>query len=333
MNLTRYANKLNDDDAPTEPGPALPREEKRERLLALLSFLDAEGYEFIAPTPATHARVIARPDRKEARTLVDALGWSLPVAPGLLEPELERALVEAEVLAARADGLLMPCLRVSRVEGSLFWHSAFPTDTRDSVFLGPDSCRFAQLILAEMPRDPRTILDYGAGAGVGGIVAARRCTNAQLIIADINPKALFLASINAEHAGVSHQLIESTRPSEIDGAFDLVVTHPPFMIDTDRRAYRDGGDLYGGQLSLEWALEGAALLAPAGWLVMHTGASIVRGKDVLLDALRSRLRTSELSLSYRELDPDIFGDELDNPCYIDVDRIAAVGAVIERAPT
>jgi methylase of polypeptide subunit release factors len=332
MNLTRYANQLNDNDVPDEPGPALASNEKRERLIALLGLLDAEGYDFIAPTPATHARVIARPDRKEARTLADALGWSLPVAPGVLASGIERALVEAEVLAARPDGRLGPRLRVSRVEGSLFWHSAFPTDTEDSVFLGPDSCRFAQLVLAEMPRDARSILDYGAGAGVGGIVAARRCEDALLTIADINPKALFLASINAEHARVRHHLVQANRPGDLEGAYDLIVAHPPFMIDAQRRAYRDGGDLYGGQLSLDWALDGAALLAPAGWFVMHTGASIVRGKDVLFDALRSHLRTTELSLSYRELDPDIFGDELDNPCYADVDRIAAVGAVIERAP-
>jgi methylase of polypeptide subunit release factors len=331
MNLTRYANELN-DHVTAEPGAVLASDARRDRLLALLGLLDAEGYDFIAPTPATHARVVARPDRKEARTLVDVLGWSLPVKKGLLDPGIERTLIEAEVLAARPDGRLAPRLRVSRVEGCLFWHSAFPTDAPDSVFLGPDSCRFAQLILAEMPRNARTILDYGAGAGVGGIVAARRSEGARLTIADINPKALFLASINAEHAGVCHQLTQATRPSDVDGAFDLVVTHPPFMIDSERRAYRDGGDLYGGQLSLEWAVDGAALLAPAGWFVMHTGASIVRGKDVLFDALQRRLRTSELSLSYRELDPDIFGDELDNPCYADVDRIAAVGAVIERAP-
>jgi hypothetical protein len=65
---------------------------------------------------------------------------------------------------------------------------------------------------------------------------------------------------------------------------------------------------------------------------MHTGVSIVRGEDVLLSALRSDLPAVGFSLDYRELDPDIFGDELDKPAYADVDRIAAVGAVLTKAP-
>ncbi|MGE0403972.1 MAG: SAM-dependent methyltransferase, partial [Kofleriaceae bacterium] len=33
-------------------------------------------------------------------------------------------------------------------------------------------------------------------------------------------------------------------------------------------------------------------------------------------------------LVYEEIDPDVFGEELDTPAYRDVDRIAAVGATI-----
>lgn len=306
--------------------------DRRAMLLDLLARLDRVGYDFVAPTPATHARVVKRPDRQLAGGIVDVLGWSLPVAPGIIDAALERLLVDAAVLTLRSDGLLQPALRVSRVESCLFWHSAYPTSEPDSVFLGPDSYRFAQLILAEMPDNPQTILDYGAGAGVGGITAARRSKDALLTIADINPKALFLASINADYAGVRHRVAEVSRPRDIAGPFDLVVTHPPFMIDAGGRTYRDGGDLYGGRLSLEWALDASALLAPGGWLVMHTGASIVRGDDVLLRALKQQLPLNDLSLSYRELDPDIFGNVLGSAAYSDVDRIAAVGAVIEREP-
>ena len=34
---------------------------------------------------------------------------------------------------------------------------------------------------------------------------------------------------------------------------------------------------------------------------------------------------------YSEIDPDIFGEQLDEPGYEDVERIAAIGAVIVRA--
>lgn len=65
-------------------------------------------------------------------------------------------------------------MRVSTVHGRLFLHSAFLTDSSDAVFLGPDTYRFADLIAAEIGRAPvNRLLDLGAGAGVGGILAAR----------------------------------------------------------------------------------------------------------------------------------------------------------------
>ena len=36
------------------------------------------------------------------------------------------------------------------------------------------------------------------------------------------------------------------------------------------------------------------------------------------------------TLRYEELDPDIFGEELETPAYRDVERIALVSAVITR---
>jgi hypothetical protein len=301
----------------------------RRQLLEILMSLEDQGYDFTAPTPATHRRVITRPGRQLAQNLVDVLGWSLPAAPGMLERRTERALLEAGILVRRNDGLLRTQLRASRVRGQLFLHSAYPTQAGDSVFLGPDSVRFSHLITAHMPDQVKTILDYGAGAGVGGILAAQEASGALLTIADINPKALFLASVNAEHAGVEHRTVCATFPGDVEGSTDLMVTHPPFMIDSERRAYRDGGDLYGGRLLLEWAVAGADLLRPGGRFIMHTGASIVGSQDVLREALEPRVPAG-CSLDYHELDPDIFGNELDSSAYSDVDRIAAVAVIIDR---
>ncbi|VWX54722.1 methyltransferase [Novosphingobium sp. 9U] len=303
----------------------------RAPLLALLKALEARGYDFVTATPATHARVLSRADRKVAHALRDVLGWSLPFAPDLIEKDLRDLLEAASALAADEGDMLRSRLRVSRVEGTLFLHSAYPTSAHDAVFLGPDSHRFAQLITVRMRSSAHRLLDYGAGAGVGGIVAARAANRAHLTLADVNPKALFLASINAEHAGVDHTTVQVQTPEDLSGAFDLMVTHPPFMIDADRRAYRDGGDLYGGQLSLDWTLQGAQLLAPGGQLILHTGVSIVEGHDVLLNALRAQLPSDGFAIDYRELDPDIFSEELDSPAYSDVERIAAVGLVLTRA--
>jgi methylase of polypeptide subunit release factors len=316
--------------------PALPvpqaTDNTREALLDLLKLLDGMGYSFITATPSTHARVVARPDRQRAETVRDVLGWSLPFAPDLLPPRLLETLRAADAVTEEGR-LLKAKVRVSSVHGTLFVHSAYPTTAEDSVFLGPDSYRFADLILAhlgELPPRAR-ILDYGTGAGVGGITAARAARDAHLTLADINPKALFLASINAEHGGVAHDCVDVRTPADAPGEYDLIVTHPPFMIDRGRRAYRDGGDLYGGQLSLDWTLASVAKLRPGGRFVMHTGVSIVGGRDVLRDALDQQLSADGFTVDYRELDPDIFGEELEQPHYAEVERIAAVGLVIQRA--
>ena len=303
---------------------------RRAALSDLLARLAVEGYDFVAPTPATQRRVLARPGWNEGRTLRDLLGWSLPIARGVLAPAMEAALIAAGVVSVDADDRLRPHLRASRVEDVLFWHSAYPTIAEDSVFLGPDSHRFAGWIVARMDLGARTILDYGAGAGVGGIIAARHARSAHLTIADLNPKALFLASINAGRAGVEHDTVQVQRPADLAGPYDLIVTHPPFMIDAQARAYRDGGDLYGARLSLDWMVQGLDLLAPGGRLILHTGVSIVDGRDVLRAALEPALPAEGVALTYRELDTDIFGEDLSEPGYRAVERIAAIGTVLER---
>lgn len=302
--------------------------------LELLAELDRLAYDFMAPTPATHARVLTREGRAIGDDLVDLLGWSRACRSGDLPDAVLRALEQAGFLERLDHGLVASRVRVSRVFGSLFIHSRFPTVEQDAVFLGPDSHRFGDYILRNLDGldGPTRILDYGAGAGVGGITAATHLPGATLTLADINPRALGLAGANAAHARIDFDLVQAQSPQELTGGYDLVVMHPPFMIDTERRAYRDGGDLFGGQLSLDWALGGIGLLAPGGRLVMHTGVSIVGGRDVVRDAFAERLPSADYTLDYRLLDPDIFGDELASAAYAGVERIAAVGLRIDRHP-
>lgn len=309
-------------------------EEAMDAVGKLLLALDELDYDFLAPTPASHTRVLERGGYEVGHSLLDLLGWSIPCRRDDLPRAVLAALSEAGLLERRDDGMVAARVRVSRVFGNLFIHSRFPTVERDAVFLGPDSHRFADFILRNVEglSSGARVLDYGAGAGVGGITAASRLPGATLTLADINPKALAVAAANAAHARIMHDVAHVQRPEDIGHTHDLVVMHPPFMIDAERRAYRDGGDLFGGRLSYEWALEGAKLLAPCGRLIMHTGASIVAGRDVLRDALKTALPTEEYTLDYHLLDPDIYGDELSSEAYAKVDRIAAVGLRIDRIP-
>ena len=301
--------------------------------LALLRALDANGHAFVPVTPETHKRVIARQEKAQARDLRDVFGWSLKFEESLLAPDMFAVLRNGGVIERCGGGLWKSKVRVSSVGRRLFLHSAFPTDEEDSVFLGPDSLRFAAFIEAELDGSTtvRRVVDIGAGAGVGGIVAAARVPGAAIELADVNEKALDLARINAAFAGVEVATYASDGLEAVAPGFDLAIANPPFIIDEDGPAYRAGGGMHGAELSLDWALGGSGKLAAGGRLLLYTGSAIVEGRDALREALEAELPALGCSLSYREIDPDIFGEELEKPAYRDVERIAAVGAVIVKA--
>jgi F420-0:gamma-glutamyl ligase len=55
----------------------------------------------------------------------------------------------------------------------------------------------------------------------------------------------------------------------------------------------------------------------------------VQGRDGLHEALARELPNG-CTLTYYEMDSDIFGDELETAQYAEVDRIAAVAVIIDR---
>jgi methylase of polypeptide subunit release factors len=299
-------------------------------LAALLSDLQALGYRFVPPTPATHARILARPDRQVARSLRDVFGWSLPFAPDLLPPAMFAALEAGGGLARQGD-LFKSRLRIASLDGRLFLHSAYPTSEEQSVFLGPDSYRFVAFVQNEVDREGvRSIVDIGAGSGVGGLMAAGLVPGAEVTLIDANPEALRLAAVNAQHAGIDAVLIEGCGTQDVPDGADLVLANPPYMMDEDGRTYRDGGDMNGARISFDWTIAAAAKLAPGGRVLLYTGVAIVDGRDELREKLEAQLPELGCTLRYRELDPDVFGEELEKAPYAQVERIAAIGAVVER---
>lgn len=311
--------------------PLLDTSQAHQARVDLLLALKAANYRFVTPTPATHHTVLQRPTMRRAQSLRDVFGWSLPFDEAILPKEIAALLETAGTLRQTDEGL-RSALRVASLGEDLFLHSAFPTDQKDAVFFGPDTYRFAALLREALRDHPKVgvAVDVGAGAGAGAITVARTTGAERLLLADINPRALDLARANCAAAGVTVELIESDGLSGIDGLFDLVIANPPFIGGSTGRTYSEGGGLHGAGLSLDWASEGARRLAPGGRVVLYTGAAIVSGQDALKSALAARAAALGLRLTYRELDPDVFGEELATPAYEDVDRIAAIGAVIER---
>jgi SAM-dependent methyltransferase len=287
------------------------------------------GYTFTTVTPATHARVNRRPENARARSLRDVLGWSRPFGPGVLQDEIVELMDEAGVLDRDGDGdEWRSRVRFSSYDGELLVHSAFPTAAADSVFLGPDTYRMANAAAAHVRSRQwpvRRAVDIGCGTGAGAITVAKRASRAEVLAVDINETALAFARVNIALAGVPQvQAVRSDLLNDVDGTFDLIISNPPFMIDPAGRAYRDGGGGTGHDLSLAIIDTAAERLDPGGTLVLFSGAGVVDGEDPLRAAAEERLAGTDLTWSYREVDPDVYGEELDGEAYRHAERVAVV---------
>ncbi len=301
------------------------------KLFELARAVQSTGYAFTTPTPATHARVNARPSSAWAQDLAGVFGWSRPFREELLPPGILALMREAGVLVPSSAGL-RSAVRLSSLNSLLFVHSAYPTTAADSVFFGPDTYRFARAILAHLEKDfpVRRAVDIGCGAGPGAVLVARAHPDAEVLAVDINPSALRMVRVNAALAGVPVAAVDSNLLTAVPGSFDLIVSNPPYLVDPDARAYRHGGGPLGAGLSL--AILDAALdrLAPGGTLLLYTGAAIVNGTDPFKMAAIAHIGGSGASWTYEELDPDVFGEELEGGAYTSADRIAAVVLTVRK---
>jgi methylase of polypeptide subunit release factors len=307
---------------------------KDSALLHLGQILRESGYKFTTVTPATHERVNARPENALAKDLAGVFGWSRPFKPEILPPELWRLMCEAEIAISEKKGVLRSSLRLSSLGNQLFWHSSFPTSAPDSVFFGPDTYRFASAIQTALDNGLENVqraVDICCGAGPGAMVIAAARPDSQVFALDINDSALRLARINAVLNEIPNfEAKNSDLLRDVEGDFDLIVANPPYLVDPSERAYRHGGGPLGAGLSL--AIVDAALerLAPGGTLLLYTGAAIVDGKDPFRAAIEEKFADFSGKWHYREVDPDVFGEELCGGAYIDSDRIAAVVVTVTK---
>lgn len=328
--------------APADPGGRVSNLEAPDRaLLALADALHQRGYRFTCVTPETHARVAARHARQfasEPATLRAIFGWSLPFDEADLAPQLLELLRRANALS-HVEGRLKSDVRYANFDQTLLVHSAWPTVAANAVFFGPDTYRFASLIertLCDGVALPRTVVDLGCGTGAGGILVARLLDadeRMRVIFTDINAQALRYAQINALHAGVANFSCQhSDILKTVADPIDLIVANPPYLLDPQQRAYRHGGGALGTGLSVRIVEESMQRLASGGRLILYTATPIVDGVDTLRRQLSPLIdgpaAAGRIDYCYSEIDPDVFGSELDYAAYARVERIAVVGLTI-----
>jgi hypothetical protein len=299
--------------------------------LAILSVgkaLKVAGYRFIAPTPLTCGRVLARPKARVSDALVDAFGWNRPFKPHELDGFYREAL-DAGGLLTRSGGQCRSLVRFSTLGGMIFAHSGYPTTESDAVFFGPDTYRFTRAVrwLADQAPGfrPQTIIDVGAGSGAGGLYAASIFPGRpRTVLTDINPRALGFARVNAALNEARAEMCHSDVLAAVEADGDLIISNPPYLVDAGARAYRHGGGHWGCALGVRILGEALDKLTRGGRLLLYTGSPIVNGCDRFLEAAEHTLSKRVTTYRYEEQDPDVFGEELEKAPYDSADRIATV---------
>ena len=281
------------------------------------------GYRFTTVTPLTHGRVLFRSGPRPAcDPLRDLFGWNRWVGRRRL-PVMLLDVLETAGLVDSAGDQVRSRVRFSSIEDRLYAHDAYPTAAADAVFFGPDTMRFVAAV-RRLLRPCGLLVDLCCGAGAGGLEVQELAGT--VILADISPVSLEFAAANRRLQGANEEigLFQGDLLTGWDQRPDAIIANPPYLVDRQHRLYRDGGGDLGLDLALRIVDTAIARLWPGGQLILYTGTPVFSGTDAFLAAVRPRIEASGAEMHYEEVDPDIFGEELEQPAYASADRIAAV---------
>lgn len=300
--------------------------------------LKENDYKFITISPDSHSRILSRASHSKHTSLQlvlrDFFGWNMWVDKNALPRPIIEPLERTELIEEQGH-LVKSRVRASTYNDLMFFHSGFPTEERDSVFFGPDSYRFLNFLEAQR-FEGRVIFDIGCGSGVGGLalhdfLKRQGKGNIQAFLSDVNAKALEFSELNAEINEVQNvKTVQTQFANDAPKECEIFISNPPFIVDEKSRVYRDGGGRYGIEISCGIIKSFLDFNRQVKSLYMYTGTPVVDGVDVFLNTIRPLLNDSQISKwRYREIDPDIFGEQLDRPAYRYFERLSAVGLVID----
>lgn len=222
-------------------------------------------------------------DGRDARWL---LAHALGVAPDRLTLMAQDAVSDdlqaryAAMLDARATG--QPVAQI--IGQRLFWGRVFRV-TPDVLDPRPET---ETLIEAALERPFKRVLDLGTGSGAILLTLLSERPEATGLGVDLSPKALDVARGNAQALGVAAraELKASDWFSDLSGQFDLILSNPPYIAQSDyltlSRDVREfeprmalvpsGDDDTGLNAYRAICAQAGAYLADRGWLMVEIGA-------------------------------------------------------------
>ena len=127
----------------------------------------------------------------------------------------------------------------------------FTTDA--GVFSRDGLDRGTELLLEALPALSGRVLDLGCGWGAVGVALGKRWPGLEIVMTDINQRAVALARRNLKANGVAAQVVQGDGFEAVEGDFDAIITNPPIragkaviygLFAEARGRLRPGGALY-----------------------------------------------------------------------------------------
>ena len=101
----------------------------------------------------------------------------------------------------------------------------FTTDA--GVFSRDGLDRGTEVLLEALPPLSGRVLDLGCGWGAVGVALGKRYPALEIVMTDINRRAVELARRNLAANGVRAEAVQGDGFSAVEGAFDAIITKPP----------------------------------------------------------------------------------------------------------
>ena len=168
--------------------------------------------------------------------------------------------------------------------------------TSDVLIPRDDTCALAEIAIRQalfLDANPR-ILDLCTGSGCIGLAIASRVKDAKVTLADLSREALAVAKKNValHHMGGRVSCVQAdamAEPPTFLGQFDMIVSNPPYIDETDMQTlevsvkdYEPHMALYGGRDGLDFyrsiTEKYRHILKPGGYLCYEFGEE--QGDDV-----------------------------------------------------
>lgn len=224
------------------------------------------------PDAATDARVL--------------LSGVLDISPTLFIADPARALTADE--ADRIERAVERRLRREPVHRILGWREFFGLElglSEATLEPRPDTEILVEKALYYLQRKAKPrFVDFGTGTGAIALALLSACPDAQGVGVDLSEEALSTARANADRLGLGDRFstVHSDWAEGVAGAFDLIVSNPPYIASAVVAGLSPEVRLYDPALALDGGTDGldayralasqcGSLLAPHGIIALEIG--------------------------------------------------------------